>query len=341
MEKPLISVIMPVYNAEHFLKDSIESILNQTYKNLQFFIFDDGSSDGSKKIIEDYAEKDDRIKPFYNTQNRGYVYYLNKGIKLSNTKYIARMDADDIAHLERFYWQFMVMEENPDIVVCGTFRSIIDEKGNKYKDTYRLYEDDLNLKVQLLYNSCFTHPSVILRNNELLKAKLYYNDIAPCEDYGLWVELMNSGKFRNIPKNLLKYRKHPTQITKTKSYDSVHMMNCRRNAFQNLMGTELSKEQQALWNQLFQENFNMERNELRELYDLLNYSSSIFNEKYGYNKQFEEFIREKWFYVCTLSSHLGLWVFFFYFSKNRIKNDILLLTKFFIKSLFKLKVKNL
>ncbi len=340
MVNPLISVIMPVYNAEGFLKYSIESILKQTYENFQFLIFDDGSSDRSKKIIENYAKKDARIKPFHSKINRGIVYNLNKGIKLSNTKYIARMDADDISHPERFEVLIDLMEKDKNIIVGGSFRSLLDINGKEYSNPFPMYVNDLDLKVQLLNDSCFTHSSVMIRKDVLSKTGIYYDNVAPCEDYDLWVKLSKYGRFENIPKNLLMYRMHESQSTSENKCKGRYKESCRHLALKNLIKYELDKEEELLWNNLFLQTFCLEKNEIRNTSKLINKIYNKFHLQYGKNIQFENFIRTRWFYICTMSSHLGFWICLHYFTTGKIYFNIALLVKFILKSIkneFKLK----
>lgn len=117
-KKPAISVLMPVYNSEKYLNEAIESILNQTFVDFEFIIINDASNDNSENIIESY--QDSRIKYFKNEKNLGVAKTLNKGLKLAQGKYIARMDSDDISLPERLYKQFKFMEVYNDIDVCGS-----------------------------------------------------------------------------------------------------------------------------------------------------------------------------------------------------------------------------
>ena len=119
MKSPQISVVMPAYNAEKYITEAIDSILFQTFKDFEFIIINDASTDSTKDIIESY--KDPRIKLVNNEQNKGVAKSLNIGISVACGKYIARMDADDIALPERFQKQFDFMEQHPNIDVCGSW----------------------------------------------------------------------------------------------------------------------------------------------------------------------------------------------------------------------------
>ena len=117
---PMVSVLMAVYNAEKYLTEAVESILVQTFADFEFLIIDDGSVDGSAAILEDYAESDERVKVIHNSENLGLTKSLNIGLKLTQGKFIARIDADDVAVPERFEKQITFMDDHPDIGVCGS-----------------------------------------------------------------------------------------------------------------------------------------------------------------------------------------------------------------------------
>lgn len=202
-----ISVVMPVYNAEKYLKESIESILNQTFTNYEFIIINDGSADSSEEII--LSHKDPRIKYLKNTKNMRLSRTLNKAIQLAQGRYIARMDADDISLPNILKEQYNFMEKNKEIGVCGTWAKTIGiEKAN-----WKYYVEDSKIKACLLFNSAFIHSSVLIRA-EIAKKYQYKNEHLFAEDYALWVELSEVTKFHNLPSYLLKYRLHQSQTDK-------------------------------------------------------------------------------------------------------------------------------
>ena len=164
-KSPLVTVLMPVYNAENYLAASIESILSQSYQNFEFILIDDGSTDNSKKIILSY--KDSRILCLSNDINLGISSSLNKGIKVSSGKYIARMDADDISHANRLENELlMIQTENADI--CGCKWAVIDKNGTVLKD----YDVPLSceaIDLRLANTVPFAHGSVLIRKQFLLE----------------------------------------------------------------------------------------------------------------------------------------------------------------------------
>ena len=130
MKKPRVSVLMPVYNGERFLKVSIDSILSQTFRDFEFIIADDGSTDGSQKIIEDYKQKDTRIIALRNKHNIGTSRTLNKGLSIAKGKYIVRMDADDWSYPDRIERQCDYMQKHPKVGVSGGAIEVCNEKLN-------------------------------------------------------------------------------------------------------------------------------------------------------------------------------------------------------------------
>lgn len=204
---PKISVLMPVYNAEKFLKKAINSILGQTFKDYEFLIINDGSTDNSKKIILSY--KDSRIRYYENKINQGVIKTLNRGLRLSKGKYIARMDADDISMKYRLKKQYNFMEQNQQIAVSGTWLKII---GNKTQNN-KIWEnpcDHNSIKCSALFYSPIFHPTAILRSNIFIKYHIFYNSsYIHAEDYALWVKIMEKEKVANINDVLLYHRIHP------------------------------------------------------------------------------------------------------------------------------------
>lgn len=210
MEKEIkVSVLMPVYNSEKFLNEAIESILNQSYTNLEFIIVNDGSTDKSLRIIKSYTDK--RIKLINNVENKGIVYSLNKGLENCTGKYIVRMDSDDISYKTRIEEQVSYMEKNLDVVAAGTYIKIFGEKRKeKIMKNPILYE---KIKVKSLFTVPIFHPTAILRR-EIFQKIGYTNEYDGYEDFDLWQRLIKAEyKISNLPKVLLKYRIVKTSIS--------------------------------------------------------------------------------------------------------------------------------
>jgi glycosyltransferase involved in cell wall biosynthesis len=207
-----ISVILAVYNGELYLKEAIDSILSQTFKNFEFIIVNDGSTDSTSAIISGYD--DPRIVCIDNELNRGLTYSLNTGLSKSKGKYIARMDADDVSFPQRLQVQFDFMEAHSEVGICGSYiEEMFFEKPNS-KKIQKFPESDIEIKSFTFFQAPFCHPTVMIRRSVLEENNLQYPDAYyRAEDYALWVKLLKYTKGYNIPSALLQYRKHEASET--------------------------------------------------------------------------------------------------------------------------------
>jgi glycosyltransferase involved in cell wall biosynthesis len=248
MSEPLVSVIMPVYNCVAFVDEAIESMVNQTYSNLEIFIIDDCSTDGTKEKVVQWATLDIRIKPIYKAENTGPAETRNFAIKMAKGKYLAIMDADDISLPERLEKQVKFMEANLDIGVLGTTCRIMDKK---LMIQPQLTHD--KIKIGFLFGNQLSHPSTIIRADILVGLNSPYNEsFVPAEDYELWVNLLNTTLFANLSAELVLYRLHNNNISKTRKNTNieneinlVHWRNFDKNItdFTRLNLTKLMKRQ--------------------------------------------------------------------------------------------------
>lgn len=197
---------MSAYNSEKFLALAIDSLLQQSYSNFELIIFDDGSTDATRKIIDEFSKKDSRIIPIFNTENKGLTVNLNQGIKLSKGKYIARMDADDISLPERFEKQVHFLDNNPDIDLLGTFAVDIDDFGKEIH--LRMMPQHHPEIIHLLPKANpITHSSVMFRKERFKQIGFYNESYRTTQDYEMWFRAAGIGlKFHNLNEVLLKYR---------------------------------------------------------------------------------------------------------------------------------------
>lgn len=204
---PKVTVLMSVYNGEKYLREAIDSILNQTFKYFEFLIIDDGSMDNSREIIHSY--KDPRIRLIFNEKNIGLTKSLNIGLGLAKGEYIARMDADDISLKERLKMQIQTMDADSKIGICGTWAKIFgnEESIIKYPITPQ------EIRVALFYYNPIIHSSVMIRKSYLIMNNLKYDEsFKQSQDYELWVRCAKKFQIMNIPRVLLCHRKHSNQI---------------------------------------------------------------------------------------------------------------------------------
>lgn len=206
---PKVSILMPVYNAEKYLIEAVDSILNQTFKDWELIIINDGSTDRSRELLSQIA--DNRVIIVDNETNLGLIDTLNKGINLSKGEYIARMDADDISTPERIEKQVQFMDSHPHHIMCGTNALVIDNSG-KVIGKIRNLTDNQFLQINLLFSNPFIHPSMMIRS-DILKNNSYDKQYKHIEDYELWCRIALLGEVANLQDDLLLYRWHDSNIS--------------------------------------------------------------------------------------------------------------------------------
>lgn len=210
---PLVSVLMPAYNACRYIDLAIESILNQSYQHFELIILDDGSTDDTFKRVQYWAASDMRVHPLINDKNRGLVYSLNRMLREASTmtKYFARMDSDDISLPERLAHQVEFLEANPEYGLVGGHNLIIDNDGNTIGvRRYPLLHEDI-LRVLTRF-SPFSHPTVMFRKCVIETVGEYNEIFQGCEDYDLWMRIAINYRVENLNEITLKYRINQNQI---------------------------------------------------------------------------------------------------------------------------------
>lgn len=225
MDQPLVSIILPVYNAENSLFDALNSVCKQTYKNLQIIVINDGSTDKSYDSVKNLIELDSRIE-YFSKLNEGLIKTLNMGISLSKGDLIARMDADDICTYDRIQIQVDYMLNNLSVGLLG---SAIDLFGER--DGLVFYETDPSiLKLKLFFQNQFAHPSVMIRKKVLTDNNLYYSEeFLHVEDYALWCKMVEYCDIANLDTALLNYRvsKSSVSASASKKIDERNTMHYR------------------------------------------------------------------------------------------------------------------
>lgn len=201
---PAISVVMAVYNSAAVVAEAVDSVLNQTFRNFEFIIIDDGSTDSSGDILRQYAQRDARIR-LYAQENCGLIASLNRGCRLAQGRYIARMDADDISLPPRFEKQFRFLEEHLEIGVLGTWIQDIDERGRPIIE-WPVPADPIVVRWFLFFGNCIAHPSVMMRRDLMERLGYYRPDAIHVEDYDLWIRAAEVTGLANLPEVLVRYR---------------------------------------------------------------------------------------------------------------------------------------
>lgn len=237
----MISVILPAYNAQNTIGETIQSIITQTYRDWELIVINDGSTDDTRGVVMSF--KDNRIRYIENDGNKKLIYTLNRGIELASGEYIARMDADDICHPNRFEKQVKYMESHPDVIVCGTQINYFGTKSSNYRKLV-FPTKDKHLKEMLAMSTCFAHPTVMIRKSALIESGYRYDlDYMNAEDYSLWIDLMNYGKFGNLPDHLLNYRVSDTQVSQPSNPTTqASVLRCRRKYVERHLPCEIAEQ---------------------------------------------------------------------------------------------------
>jgi len=299
---PAVTVLMPVYNGRRYLDDAIESILKQTYKDFEFLIIDDGSTDESEEIIRSYS--DNRIRLVCNQKNIGLAATLNQGIGISHGKYVVRMDCDDISLPERLETQFYFMEKNPRIAVCGTWVDTFGSINSTWK--YPLENDEM--RSQLLFASCLVHPSVIIRKASVIKDCLYYDEsFIRSQDYELWVRISKKHVLANIGKVLLKLRIHENKVGEKFKVEQIEFADVVRHRQISELGISATKDELAMHSNISRWRYELSEQFLNGAEEWLmklshsNKTKQIF-EEVAFHKE----LGRKWWYMCNSATGLGL-----------------------------------
>ncbi len=227
---PLFSVVLCTYNAEAHLHECIQSLLNQTFTDFEIIIVDDGSTDRTTLYLD--AIHDPRIRLYKLGSNYGIIYARTKGFSLAKGRYIAIMDADDVAHPERLQLQYDYLENN-NIDICGSWhQSLYNDTGKVRSRGGPITNSDI--KALLAIYCPISNPSVSGKS-EIIKFYRYDPNNEYAEDYGMWCDIAASGgNFYNIPRHLVTYRIHPSQISQQKKKDA-------QKAFELIRASYISK----------------------------------------------------------------------------------------------------
>jgi len=244
--KNRVTILMPVYNGQEFLGETIDSVLSQTFTDFSFLIINDGSTDATEDIIKSY--KDSRIVYVENEINIGYIRTLNRGLEMIDSEFIARMDADDLWVPTKLEKQIKLLDEKPEVGICGT--SI--RKFGVVEGDFIFPVDNDGLRVGFLFFCKMSHPSVVFRTSFLKETGLRYRvDYHPAEDYKMWVDSIDRTCIWNIPEILVFYRQHPSQVTKQKDPTQIRTVNSIRNEMLTRVSPLFSDEEKKFHNDIF------------------------------------------------------------------------------------------
>jgi glycosyltransferase involved in cell wall biosynthesis len=214
---------MPVYNAERFLTEAVDSVLAQTFGDFELILIDDGSTDGSRAILNHYAATDPRVR-MIRRPNTGLTKALNECLELARGEFIARMDADDVCMPNRFELQVSYLREHPDVVLVGGSYDLIDAAGRLLRHVTQPQDDAALQEICLSGRTPICHPSAMMRREPTIRVGGYDEQFGVAQDLDLWLRLGEVGKIACLPQTLVKYRLHQNSISESKQEQQVANM---------------------------------------------------------------------------------------------------------------------
>lgn len=289
----LVTVFIPIYNSEKYIKETLKSIINQTYDNLEILIIDDGSTDRSLEIINEF--KDKRIKILKNETNKGIPYTRNRGLKNSNGKYIAIMDSDDISMKDRIEKQVNYLQTHPNIdLVSSNIKKFSNNRFENFiyriHSEFKKYLNDTQVKYNMIFSNPIPNTSVMIRKETIEKLNLRYDEkFFVAQDYNFWVDMILSNCKLIVMKDvLLEYRTGHMNITK---FSSLNKKNIRKEIIFNIKDKmlnyykiELSDYEKRMFFEFFGEERIEKINEIYiekiiEILEKIKYSSEIIDKE--------------------------------------------------------------
>ena len=295
---PRISVLIPAYNAARYIEDSLRSVLDQTYRDIEVLVADDGSTDGTWRVLTRVARSDPRVVPIRNERNLGLAGTLNRMVRHARGELVARLDADDIALPQRLERQLRAMDEG-ELGLCGTWAKTLDLRRN-YVLPFPV--TDAEIRVHLLFQSPFAHYSVMARR-ELLVRHRYRPEAGYAEDYDLWVRLSRDARMGNVPEPLVLYRRHPSQASvahATEQWDDARR--ARRLALE-LLGPRATEAEKAVHERIRYPTPITSREKLKAMEQWLLKLTAYFNSQPDAAKV----VARQWAHVCVRAGALGPW----------------------------------
>lgn len=299
-KNPKVTVLMPVYNGEQYLHESIESIINQTFRDFEFLIVSEhGTSNESLAIIESYS--DERIRHIHNATRLGLVGSLNLGLKEARGEYIARMDADDISLPERLERQVGFMDSHSKVGLCGTWVSTFGKQNQTWK--YPTSYD--KIKAYSLFRNCFAHSSVMIRVYLFKMFDLYYDEnFRYAEDFELWQRCAFCFEVVNIAEVLVRFRMSNTNTSVLNSTDQGKaVIQIKKEGFR-CFGVNVDDELYSLHcNNKCLMDMHFHFIKLKEINKSMHYCSQ---------ENLDEIISIEWFDTCYKLKSCGFWVWRIY-----------------------------
>jgi len=326
---------MPVYNGEKYIKEAIDSVLNQTFKDFELLIINDGSTDGSVKIIESYG--DPRIRLVHNEKNLGLVETRNRGFAESKAEFIALLDCDDIAYPERLEKQYEFLTAHPGFAMVGSWVELMDSSGKLTGVIWKNTLQPEEISAFLLFKNCFTQSAVMMRASTLPPERYR---TAQAEDFDLWIRIARNWKTWNLQHVLVKYRVHRDGISQNK--EDVQNQSIDSIAIWQLNNLKINPSPEEV--KIHRTNYHYDKKDIIEFINrrenwLKKIKQANFESGYYAEPIFSRVLSRLWLEGCSANSQAGIWILKKFWSSNLSreikKSDRLAIAKLFIKCLIK------
>jgi len=266
MDNPELSIVLPVFDRERYIGETLKSLINQTYRDFELIIVDDASTDASLQIARSFD--DPRIRIITNDRNRGIAFSRNRGLQEASGRFVAPFDSDDIALPDKFRKQTDFLKQYPEFGMVGSWARMIDENGRLLRRNWKLNAKPERIPAIMLFRNYFVQSSVVIRS-EAIPAGGYVENFDLGEDYRMWIEIAEKYKTYNLPEYLILYRLHTQNIMKS---DAWKVMKYDQQIFQYLFRRLEIKTDDQVFSALFNiKNSEMIRdmNQLSEIEKLL------------------------------------------------------------------------
>ncbi len=325
MKKPLITAAMPTYNAEKYISAAIDSVLNQTFKDFELLIINDGSVDQTLKIISSY--KDKRIRLIDLDRNKGIAYCRNLALRKARGEFIAWTDSDDLNEPTRFEKQIYFLQHNLDFGGCGTWLSRF--KASKTHYVTKAFKNPEKIKAALLFKpASIPNATAMLRLSEIKKYGLKYDEsLQISEDYDFIFNCSKHMEFSNIQEVLYRYRDSETSIMKTFEDREEQTFNILKTVYKKALASLdiiANEKELRLHHAICSRKIFSEFSEFQEGYYWLEGLKLANDQKVTYDiKAFNDIVTEQFFFLSKKASSFGLKTLFFFIRKSKKNNWII------------------
>lgn len=296
MPDPILSIVMPVYNAEPFIRESVSSILSQTFRDYELIVVDDGCTDASMDIVSSF--RDSRIRILKNEKNSGIVFSRNHGLSEAQGSFVAQFDADDVAMPDKFEKQIKFLQDNTQFGMIGSWAILINEKGEAAGKKWRINAPPGRIPAILLFMNYFVQSAVVARK-EVLPNGFYTSGYDLVEDYKMWFDISRTCKVWNFPEYLVRYRVH-SKSSSTMAEERIH--NLEMKVFKYIYGSlgfSLTEEHFKCLLLLKSGKGIVYHPHLQQIEDLLKHIH-LQNQKLGVvdQSELEKVVRNRWLKAC-------------------------------------------